>query len=59
MANPSLGSSSKIYMKTSQSGGLTTQPKLRYEHVYLNNFSKMRVDLASQVINYNSINVMS
>lgn len=29
--------------------GLTTLPKLKYEHVYLNSFSKMRVDLASQV----------
>lgn len=36
-------------------GSMTTTPglsivhKLKYEHVYLNNFSKMRVDLAAQV----------
>ena len=29
--------------------GLCLLPKLKYEHVHLNNFSKMRVDLAAQV----------
>ena len=29
--------------------GLSLVPKIKYEHVYLNNFSKMRVDLAAQV----------
>ena len=29
--------------------GLSLVHKLRYEHVYLTNFSKMRVDLAAQV----------
>jgi len=29
--------------------GLCLVPKLKYEHVYLNQFSKMRVDLAAQV----------
>ena len=29
-------------------------PKLKYEHVYLTNFSKMRVDLAVQVHSYYS-----
>ena len=29
--------------------GLRLVPKLKYEHVYLTNFSKMRVDLAVQV----------
>ena len=29
--------------------GLTLLPKLKYEHVHLSNFSKMRVDLAAQV----------
>ena len=28
---------------------LSLVPKLKYEHVYLNSFSKMRVDLAAQV----------
>ena len=31
--------------------GLYLVPKLKYEHVHLNNFSKMRVDLAAQVCN--------
>ena len=31
--------------------GLTIIPKLKYEHVYLTSFSKMRVDLAAQVSN--------
>ncbi len=35
--------------------GLTTQHKLKHEHVYLNSFSKMRVDLAAQVNSVNSI----
>ena len=29
--------------------GLSLVPKIKYEHVYLTNFSKMRVDLAAQV----------
>ena len=29
--------------------GLSLIPKLKYEHVYLTSFSKMRVDLAAQV----------
>ena len=29
--------------------GLAMVPKLKYEHVHLNSFSKMRVDLAAQV----------
>lgn len=29
--------------------GLCIVPKLKYEHIYLNSFSKMRVDLAAQV----------
>ena len=29
--------------------GLSLGPKLKYEHVYLTSFSKMWVDLASQV----------
>ena len=30
--------------------GLSMVPKLKYEHIYLNSFSKMRVDLAAQVL---------
>lgn len=29
--------------------GLCLVPKIKYEHIYLNSFSKMRVDLAAQV----------
>ena len=29
--------------------GLRLVPKLKFEHVHLNSFSKMRVDLAAQV----------
>ena len=29
--------------------GLSMVPKLKYEHLHLTNFSKMRVDLAAQV----------
>lgn len=32
--------------------GLMLVPKIKYEHVYLTNFSKMRVDLAAQVSAY-------
>ena len=30
-------------------GGLSLVPKLKYEHIFLTSFSKMRVDLAAQV----------
>lgn len=30
--------------------GLSLVPKLKFEHVYLTSFSKMRVDLAAQVL---------
>lgn len=32
--------------------GLSIVPKLKYEHCYLTSSSKMRVDLAAQVCNY-------
>ena len=32
--------------------GLSLVPKLKYEHIYLPNFAKMRVDLAAQVHEY-------
>ena len=35
--------------KQKSAGGLSLVPKLKYEHVYLTSFSKMRVDLAAQV----------
>ena len=34
-----------------RSPGLSLLPKLKYEHVHLTAFSKMRVDLAAQVCN--------
>ena len=33
--------------------GLTLLPKIKQEHIKLNSFSKMRVDLAAQVISGN------
>ena len=30
--------------------GLSLVPKLKYEHIYLTSYSKMRVDLAVQVL---------
>ncbi len=38
-----------LYKMATATTGVTTLPKLKYEHVYLNSFSKMRVDLAAQV----------
>ena len=35
--------------------GLTLLPKIKREHIKLNSFSKMRVDLAAQVICGNNI----
>lgn len=34
---------------TSKEAGLRIIPKLKYEHIHLTLFSKMRVDLAAQV----------
>ena len=34
---------------TTETPGLYLVPKIKYEHVYLTSFSKMRVDLAAQV----------
>ena len=34
---------------TGKASGLAMLPKLKYEHIHLNSFSKMRVDLAAQV----------
>ena len=33
-----------------QTPGLSMVPKLNYEHLHLTTFSKMRVDLAAQVL---------
>ena len=38
-----------LYKMATETTGLTALPKLKYEHVHLNSFSKMRVDLAAQV----------
>ena len=37
---------------TTSTDGLRFVPKLKYEHIYLTSFSKMRVDFAEQVHNY-------
>lgn len=39
------------FMEACHEFWITLVPKLKYEHVYLNYFSKMRVDLVAQVIN--------
>uniref|UniRef100_A0A1X7VKG8 Uncharacterized protein n=2 Tax=Amphimedon queenslandica TaxID=400682 RepID=A0A1X7VKG8_AMPQE len=39
-----------LYQMTLKSEGLTSLPKLTYEHINLTGFSKMRVDLAAQVL---------
>ena len=38
-----------LYIMGTKSQGLTTQQKLKYEHIHLTSFSKVRVDLAAQV----------
>ena len=39
-----------LYYRNMGAGtGLSIVPKIQYEHVFLNSFSKMRVDLAAQV----------
>ena len=37
--------------------GLALAPKLKCEHVYLTSFSKMRVDLATQVTKRHIVNL--
>ena len=40
----------KFYEEDSSVGlGLRMVPKLKYEHLHINSFSAMRVDLAAQV----------
>jgi len=41
-----------LYERDRLDNELSLVPKLRYEHIYLTGFSKMRVDLATQVANY-------
>ena len=44
----------KLYEDDRRPGvGLTLLPKIKREHIKLNSFSKMRVDLAAQVISGN------
>ena len=38
-----------LYYKNRSDTGLSLLSKLKYEHIHLNSFSKMRVDLAAQV----------
>ena len=40
-----------LYKNNRGETGLVMIPKLKYEHIYLTKFSKMRVDLAAQVSN--------
>ena len=41
-----------LYYECNQTPGLSIVPKLKYEHIYLNSFSKMTVDLAAQVYTF-------
>lgn len=38
-----------LYERNCSASGLSLIPKLKYEHLHLTSFSKMRVDLAAQV----------
>uniref|UniRef100_A0A1X7TPA2 Transposable element P transposase-like GTP-binding insertion domain-containing protein n=2 Tax=Amphimedon queenslandica TaxID=400682 RepID=A0A1X7TPA2_AMPQE len=40
----------QLYEMTITNTGLTTLPKIRHEHIFLTNFSKMRVDLAAHTV---------
>ncbi len=39
----------KLYYNTRTQSGLVLLPGIKYQHINLTNFSKMRVDLAAQV----------
>ena len=38
-----------------EAAGLALVPKLKYEHIYLTSFSKMRVDQVANINNYYNI----
>ena len=38
-----------MYDRTRSKNGLVLLPKIKYKHIFLTNFSKMRVDLAAEV----------
>ena len=40
----------ELYEMTLRSEGLTSLPKLKFEHVNLTSYSRMRVDLAAEVL---------
>ena len=39
----------QLFKKTKSTSGLSLIPKLTREHIYLNSYSRMRVNLAAQV----------
>ena len=45
----------QLYDLLTETDGLTMLPKLKYEHVHLTPFSKMRVDLATQVLIFSTL----
>ena len=45
----------QLYHTATETTGLSTVHKLKYEHIYLSGFSKMRVDYAAQVHQLNTI----
>ena len=45
-----------LYLEDTEAGyGIRRLPKLKYEHIHLTSFSKMRVDLAAQVNAFNIV----
>ena len=46
-----------LYERNRSEAGLSLIPKLKFEHVYLTTFSKMRVDLAAQVYTFVHVHV--
>ena len=45
-----------LYLEDTEAGyGIRRLPKLKYEHIHLTSFSKMRVDLAAQVNTFNIV----
>ena len=52
----SWGHLKSLYLEDTEAGyGIRRLPKLKYEHIHLTSFSKMRVDLAAQVNTLNNI----
>ena len=51
-------SCTNIMLACAHTPGLSIVPKIKYEHIHLTSFPKMRVDLAAQVSVYSTINCL-